>query len=292
MSRAPVPATPNVPPRVGIVQASNPAPATTERWEDGFAFEPEACEGGGVFDPCAVGIDLTPPAGPGVIEVEPFGVWAGDRCSTFGRTERDWAGRARRLLEAAQSKHLGRELWRGDLARDAGWPNKYLAQHTAQVLNGSPQTPEDALALLEQGLADCLAGGIGMIHATRQLVTLWSYRGALRFDGGQILTINGTRVVSEAGYDGSGPAADAGSAPAAAGPGSVWAYGTGLVTVRLGAIETQPGSLEDARAWAQATDRRTNDVQVVATRQVAYDYPPCCHVAVEVDIDPPASGGS
>lgn len=289
--RAPVDATPNVPPRSGLIQATDAPPNDPPEWEAGFAWLPEACGGSGVTDPCAP-TERNASQTRGRLEYEPFLVWAGDACSSFGYSERDWLGRARRLLEAEESYQIARELWRGDQARAAGWPNLFLASSTADELTSSPQEPLVVLAMLEQGLGAVGHGRRGVIHATRDLVTHWANGGALRRESGRILTIHDTLVISDSGYDGSGPGAGEGDDPVDASPGSVWAYGTTQVIVRRGAIETLPDNLNEARTWAQATDREINDIEVLAQRAAAATWDGCVHVAAEADIDPPSVGGS
>lgn len=196
---APVPQAPFT----GLIASSRVVEEGTERWGNGFTFAPEGCAGGGSFAPCDPGTkDI--PDNPGIMTVEPIGVWAGDKCSSFGFLARDYEGRARRLLEACESKQAEREFWRGDVARAQAWDNPFLTDGGARVL-GDGETPVAALACLEQALADGSCGMRGMIHATRQLVTVWSASNLIRVEGNRLLTINGNLVVSGAGYDGSGP---------------------------------------------------------------------------------------
>lgn len=288
---------PAAPPRVGLVASSRVVdrdPLDPEdRWRNGFEFSPESCAQAGVFDPCDSNPDLEIDTPSANVEFEPFAVWAGDKCSTFGFLKRDWQGRVRRILEACQSKQIEAEFWSGAQARasEGDWPNRYLAHPDSDVLSSGPENLTPALAMLEQGLADCGCGERGMIHAPRQVVSLWDSLNLLRREGNLILTINDTIVVPGAGYDGSGPGQGGGDdpTPTPAGPDSTWVYATGLVDVRLDAVTFIPENL--AETLAQATDRSDNTVEVRASRLAAATWDGCCHLAVETNVDLISLGG-
>lgn len=257
------------------------------RWVNGITWVPESCGAGGAFDPTCTpegtGLKAIPTREGDNPEYQPFVVWAGDKCSADSQWQRI-AERTQRLLEAIQDFQIESEFWRGDLAQasDPDWPNLFLASDDADVLATGSQEAPDALALLEQGFASCQRGQRGMIHAPRSVVTLWQEKGLLRHEGGFILTALDTIVVPGSGYDGSGP----GGTPAT--PGSVWAYATGLVDVRLDRVINVP----DAADIRSALDRSTNTVEFRAERYVAATWDGCCHLAVEVDAPAPSIGGS
>ncbi len=281
---APVAAQQLAPPRVGLL-ATLTAVAGDARMADGAAWQPESCDLGGVFDPvlCAPVATITPRVAPGIEESVPFGIWADDRCAPWDQ-ERDWQGRARRSLEATQSYQVAREFWTGTLAKAAtpDWPNRYLARPDSDVVSTGPESATDALACLEQGIAQTGHGRRGMIHATPQLVTHWQIGGALRREGGLLLTIMDTIVVPDAGYDGSGPNGE----PAA--EGSQWAYGTEVVQVHLGPIEYVP----DDPLSGEGFDRASNTVVVRAQRLARVQWDHCVHVAAEVNLSLCGVGGS
>lgn len=284
--RAPVQAQPAAPPRVGLVPQARVVNERDERWVGGFAYQPEGCAEAGTVDPCASG-SKTISDNAANVEFEPFGVWAGYKCSAHGDIEQDWRGRAERALEACTSKQVEAEFWTGEIAQamDAA-PNRYLASGDSDVLTDGAVPVNDALACLEQGLAECGCGSRGMIHATRQIVTLWQAGGALRRDGNQILTVNDTIVVPGAGYDGSGPDGQ----PAA--DGSVWAYATSLVDVRLSSIDVLPSNASGLDALMRgALHRGENTVEVRAERLAAATWDGCCHFAVEIDASLCGFGG-
>lgn len=283
---------PNLPasPRVSLLSSAQTPPAGDDpRWVQGFSWEPLLCsdETTRTFDNC------DPPAFDIPLQGEqksylPFGISASDKCSALGLS-RDgsgtsqeqifagWANRARRKLEVCQSSLIESEFWSGPIARAGGTDyasNTYLAGPGVDEL-GYALTPSDALACLEQFIASCSCGARGMIHAMPQLVSHWASGGSLRRDGNLILTINDTIVVPGAGYDGSGPnAAD----PIAPVDGAIWAYATGIVTLRLSPVEFIPGNLKEA------LNRSTNTIEVRAQR-VAAPTIDCCVGAVSLDQD-------
>jgi hypothetical protein len=166
-------------------------------------------------------------------------------------------------MEAATSKGLERVFWTGGSAPDPD--SQYLAHPDAVELSTTAVTPGYGLALLEQAIADCGAGGRGMIHAPVGVASLWGAGGGLSQEGPRLVApARGNVVVAGAGYPGSGKT---GAAPAA---GTAWAFATGMVQVRLGAIQILPETL------GEALDRRTNELTYRAERSVSAVFDPCC----------------
>lgn len=281
-------APPARPPRYGLIASAEVVEDLTSRWEGGFTFAPEGCGNSGrASTPCAGTTDsLDSAAGnPPVVEGEPFVVWAKDECSTFGFNARDYAGRARRQLEATQSFQVAQELWEGTLASADGLPNRALVDSGSDTVTTAPTGLQTALACLEQGLAQCGQGRRGMIHLTPQLLThLVGAQIGFR-EGNQVVTALGTLLVADAGYSGSGP----GGVPATT---AQWMYATSLIQIRLSAIDLIPGNFTEAMDRARAVDRRTNRVRLYAERLAAYAWDECCHLAAEVDIPACAIGGA
>lgn len=267
----------NTPPLVSLVRSARRVDEGDFRWENGFAFSPEGCEGGGILDPCGT-TEKTISDNPALVEYDPYVVYAGDKCSSFGWQDRDYQARARRFLEACQSKHIAAELWTGTLATSASFPNPFFTDIAGDVV-ATAVTPTEALACLEQGLAECQCGA-GMIHATPNVVTHWINAGLVLREGGLLMTYLGTIVVADGGYPGTGPG---GTEPAS---GAVWAYATGIVEVRLGEVQIFPATLKEA------LNRETNLIEFRAERMASAVWDNCCLLAASVDVELCIIGGS
>ena len=264
-----------------VSSSPGPAEGETERWENGYRFQPNALTGGGVADPCDAEAEFVPPTRPATEEFEPFIVWTGDRCSAFGFTAANYEERAREMLEEQESYFIARELWKGTQAQASSWPNLFLADESSDTLSNGPTAVVSAIACLEQALAECGRGSRGMIHVTPQLAAHLAALGnsLVRREGGMLLTLQDTIVVADAGYDGSGPDGTA------AGD-SQWAYATGMVTVRRSEPVNIPGSL------SEALDRSDNTVAFLAQRLASASWDGQCHFAAEVDLATCLIGGA
>lgn len=274
----------NRPPRgATLLRSVNEVVESDERWVRGLVWRPQLCDGqvvsatglcgGGSFS----GFTLPDDFGEFADYLPPF-VAAGAKCSAVGGEAAidDAVAAARALLDSCQTVGIARELWRGDVAKqggDADLPNEYLAHDgVVDVVVAGAVPARDALAALEQGLAECSCGGQGVIHAMPYTATIWSSLDLVeRQPDGRLLTALGTLVVADPGYDGSSPT---GAAPGAAWA-DAWAYATGMVDVRLGRVET---------AGDRTTiDRSNNDFAAWAYRPFSATFDPCCHLGVQVD---------
>lgn len=277
--RTPIAAPPAAPPRVGLIKSAN---VPQGKWDErGIEYGSEGCQMIETLADraCEPSEDKAPGTSGNAVEWDPYILVAADSCSALGFGARDWQGRARRLLLACESAQIEAELWNGTIADDEDLPNRALASEASDVLTSGPTGFTDALACLEQGLAECNCGQRGMIHAPRQLVTHWVALNLIRREGNFLLTALDTIVVPGAGYDGSGPYA-------AASEGSIWAYGTGIVDVRLGEIQIYGGPNREG------LDRTTNDIEIRAERKALASWDGCCHVAVEIDASLCGIGGA
>lgn len=261
------------PARFGLLQSFTPV-GEGERWQGGFSWEPESCGVGGTIAPCDDTDDLKDiPAddNPSLATFEPFVIWDGHRCSTFGGLTEDRQQRARNLLAASQSRKVEAELYNGTLATAEDWDNNFL-RNSASLENLSPSGSSPlvyGLAALEEALAECT--GRGVIHATVQTATLWQGAQVVRREGNLLLTALDTIVVAGAGYSGASPAGSVDASGATA-----WAYATGLVDVRL----------DQVVVFGDETtiDRRRNTWEVRAERLAAATFDPCCHFGINVDL--------
>jgi len=262
------------PPRVGLLVSANPVNETGNRWQAGLEFRPGICGRGGSWIPCETDPEeRTATRGGAPVTYRPVGLMADDACSAVAIDFAETRQRAEDTLTVWTSAQLEAELWTGAIGDAAGFTNQRLASDDAEEVSTAPMGYVDALACLEAALADCNGGGVGMIHAPRSVTTHWKAEGLLDAQGDLRLTTHGNIVVPGAGYDGSRDA----ETPAT--DGSVWAYATGLVDVRLGEIQVLPETLQQAVSGVT----RDNTVEVFAQRVAAAVFDPCCLLAVEVD---------
>ena len=103
------------------------------------------------------------------------------RRTTMAYSFADLQAQARRKFIAAEPRKIERELWTGDKAQAAGFPNNFLA-NAASVEDLGSKPLVYALAELTQYLADSIEGR-GMIHCTPYLLSMWAAAGALRREG-------------------------------------------------------------------------------------------------------------
>lgn len=284
----------------GLSVMENPAdPLDPEnRWVRGYRFNYGPCLTGYTLDPCEPE-PVPPVAGPaGERWIEPFVVAIDRTCSTWGWEAADYPTQALRIFEANEFGVIARELWRGDQAILSGWTNPdptpetggpgntYLAGdwdpefvNLITLSGGDPlvdtMNPVEGLAALEQALTGCNPGP-GVIHITKRLAIILGSYNALRSDGGRLFTINGTQVIADGAYDGSGP--DSLGKPAAS-DSYEWAYATGPITLR---IETQaPLLTPPANRFEQAVDKESNTIDFMAQRKASVSWG-CCHVGVAI----------
>jgi len=292
--RAPVPAPQARPPQYGLLAAAPTVDDPDLRvLAGGWSFQPEGCGlSGRDAVACAgnVGV-MDVAAGPEVVNGEAVWVWAGDECSSFGFTARDWQGRARRQLAATESYELADELWSGTVTtgEDPDLDNRFLAMPGANsdTVTTGPTAVGSALACAEQALAEALKGQQGMVHVTPQVLSHLAGEQRIVRSGNVWTTPMGHIVVADAGYDGSGPGG------AAADANGQWLYATPMIQVRLGPVEVIPGSLQDAQSLAQALDRGVNTITVIAGRLAGFQWAnECAHIAAQVDVPVCAIGGA
>lgn len=206
----------------------------------------------------------------------PYLIVAEDSCSTWGFEERDFKGRAERLLENAKHKAMEAEFWSGTQAIASGWPNNYLTR-ASDLVNETPgSVPSIArgFEILQQALAGCGFGGQGMIHVPVAAVpNLLNVRRV----GNLMLDMFDNIVVPGVGYPGTGPG---GSSPAA---GKTFMYATDLVMVREEPEPTViPDTFEEALDRGQAGE--PNKLRFRAEKFAAAYFDNACKFCCEVNL--------
>ncbi len=254
----PVEAPPLVANPVNLVRSSRiPADSTSGRWVNGFAYSPEGIGVLGVGDACSDNFEEMNHTDPFTSDWFPYVLTAEYRCSTFGHDSVDYKGRVTRLLDAATPRLLEWEFWGGELSQAASLDNSFLMEFAGVAYNAD--SIEKAIGAVENGLADCVVGGRGMIHLPPFVVPF--LRSIVRREGNLLLTDRDTIVVPGSGY-----ARYAGGANPNA---TMDIYGTGLTDVRLGEIVVE----DDI-----AMDRKTNTVVIKAQRYACVSWDELCEV--------------
>lgn len=183
--------------------------------------------------------------------------------------------------KAVAQKAVERELWEGVATQNATPASKasYLRRATsnggADVVTSAGVSPEKALWLIEQSIAESPTGGPGVIHMTPDVASALGSR--LRyFEKNDIdantfaITRIGTLVVIGAGYTGAGPE---GASGAAATDTNKWIFATGSVTVELGRAFLQEYSVPS-----------TNDHKALISLPAAVHFDPSIFSAAQVTL--------
>jgi len=272
------------PPRVSLL-ASAEEVTDGERWQTGIAFEPLACgtQGGYHLDDCersdeseSEDFDDKPIVDESrLVTFSPYTAYYGDVCSFALYRSRNYEELAANAYAVAESSLMAAELWAGEVATAAGNDNAYFADGNADVVGGTWPVI-NGLARLQQELADTMPGR-GMIHATKDVASLWYTAGAIYRQGNLLLDYCDNIVVADAGYPGIGPTGQLRTETTA------WAYATDVVQVRRdGRITLLPSVAEGMRGGALIRD--TNTVEWRAERIVAAYWSSCAHIAIELDL--------
>jgi hypothetical protein len=211
-----------------------------------------------------------------IVVFVPYLVVVDDDCSTFGFEERDFKGRALRLLDNATPWGVEHELWTGALAAAKGWPNNSLMNEERVEDVTPPTVPsvERGLAILQDALASCGFGGQGMIHIPSQAPLSML---KVRRVGQMVYDVMDNLVIPGAGYPGTGPG---GAMPKA---GCAFLAATDLVMTRTESEGTIfPDSFAEAMDWGQGGE--PNTIRFQAQRYAAAYFDGACQFAVEVQL--------
>jgi hypothetical protein len=273
-------APPLTPPRYSLLTCATVID-DAERWQQGVQWAPESDHWGqavelGCDGSAAVIGEGTILSNPDVDSAYPFVVSASDRCSTFGFKARDYEGRARRLLEADQSRQIAYEFWHQTIG--AGNASVGLNDIT-MVITGTACSVVTAFGLMEGWAAERIKNRRAMIHCSPQVLSAAHAAYLLEQVGPLWVTPMGTVVVADAGYDG--------GATTHISPGATEqvAFVTPWVSVRLSPVEINPGTGEEALRLA--TDRSTNTVTYTAQREALIQWDKVATTPAGIVIDIP-----
>lgn len=258
-------------PKYGLLDAAQVMPPSVdEHWLNGATIRAYSSDLPDVWAPCNEGsvADIKNDGGPTLQPTfGPFTVYLPVTCNTFSsRPDDEFRARATAAFEAKEGWAVEREL-----AQGIGQPlNPFLGDINADVLSGVALTPMEALALLEDAIADTAEGG--MIHADPGTVIAWAST-YLVFESGQNMrTAVGTPVAVGRGYRNARV-----QGHAAPGAKQAWAFASGPVQVRRTNIEIMAPTL------AESLDRTTNGVTEYVERHYLVDWDTSLQAAVLVD---------
>lgn len=193
----------------------------------------------------------------------PFQIEVRLKTSTLGMTPKEVGQLAKTYMDIVTQKAIEREFWTGEIATAAGFTeNRFLTGTTATALTASALTgtarPKFDLGVLEQALAGCGIGEVGVIHIPHVLAM------PLDLDihkKGYPVTPAGNKVVIGSGY-------------VAANPLTPMMVATGPVSVELGPV---------TKTWqkdSDAVDAATNTIEHIFTREAAVVWSNGCHFTI------------
>lgn len=264
----------------GLLSVAQMPTEGDDHWQNGVLYETDPCSRANITTTdCPV-----PPADKQRTATlalrcsEPFTVYTMPVCSAVG-----FIDRAERVAVAAltsgEARAVEREFWTGEFGTEphlaanlaaATGTDGCVTQTAATVVTGSPMTPVEGLALLEEALSSCY-GNEGVIHITPATLTLLETNSTIQRDGTRLRSPNGHLVAAGAGYPGTGP--DGTTPPA----GVRWMYATGAVFARRSQVNVPQSRAQDV------LDRNKNSVFLVAERTYVLGWE-CCHLAVPVRV--------
>lgn len=263
------------PPALTLVGASKDVTPAGDRWINGAAIWPYPRDLPDVFDPCQASSSAGHAKDAGTATAEElfgaFNVVEGITCTTRSThyDPAEWQRRAQVALNAYMHWSIEHEFAAGALKPD----NPHLGQTAGcTTLNGgSPTSAKNAVALLEQNIAD--KGGNGVIHMQPSVFSQYWHEApqAMFIQNGVAKTALGTIVVPGVGYTGSAPDGTAQSGTV------TWAYATGQVQHMLSNVVLLPDTI------SQATDRAQNLTTFRVEVYTLIPWDQRIHSAVKID---------
>lgn len=249
-------------------------------WEAGIKFNPEDCSlDSGMLAPCFTTDMDAENNCLDFIDYTPLVAWISITDSTWNIDSKDFKGRVKRALAAQVSHILATELWTGAVAQANSLQNIYLANEGAVTIinSGDPMALVQGFAELQERLALCMFGGVGMIHVPPRVLTLLQSAHLIHTeidrDTGIIhyMDKRGNVVISDSGYNGSAPDGSVDATHSTA-----WIYATGPVGVATGEPKVDP------EKDSQAVNRGSNDITFYAYQFVAATWDGCCLIGANL----------
>jgi hypothetical protein len=172
----------------GLLSSARPL---TGAWQRGVTFLGSACLGpeGQVYCPPSP-TPKTKSAPGDVASFDPIGIILGVECTTLSRDRAESI--AADALDATREWQLGQELQTGALTANPSFADAVALPAATDIV--------EALAALEQDVADSIFGRLAYIHASPANMTRLLAAQAIWRDGRTWRTASGNTVVSSPGY--------------------------------------------------------------------------------------------
>lgn len=225
--------------------------------------------GGGVLQTDTV-FENTNGRTPSSLEYTPFFVETRVSGSTMEFGADSKREKAEEALNIVQQKAIEQEVWTGALSKmltgtDEFRRNRYFSDFNDPnfiSLSDTALSPNNALALMEEGIGERTLGIRGVIHMPRRIASLASIE-ADSGDSEILYTELGNYVIAGSGYTKIGT--------------DYWLFGTGPMTVVLGAAQIIPVE------HSQAVDTRKNNIEYIAQKPVGVFWTTSTVLGVKVD---------
>lgn len=205
---------------------------------------------------------------------EPFTVYGSYKCSTVGRPVSEAHAIALGRLKRNKERAIEQIFWTGNTTVGSVSPSLQGGNDSCGVLPvdltplAGALSTVSAIATLESAIADCIPGGVGVIHFNYGFLPYMASNYLVNEKDGKFYSPSGQLIIAGAGYPGTGP----GNIPAAAG--ETWLFATGPMAVYESDIFYTAN--ED-----QSIDRRVNSITYIAEQTFSVIWE-CCLFAVRV----------
>lgn len=197
-----------------------------------------------VADDCETVLNKEVADFPDAATALPFLAYQGLQCSTLSSDPENMDERLDHALDVHVSAAFANELMTGTVSGGPSFASE------AVVITAGAQSRINAMVDLETHLAEVLLGGVGFIHVTPALLTLYVGDGYAVRDGDLWRTPTGHIFVADAGYDGTANPDGEAEATAA----QAWVYASGPVFHAIGRVSPVARRNQESRDMERNID--------------------------------------
>lgn len=262
----------------GILSAIEPIHLSDPHWQTGLEWELD----------CSVAVSSTLPPCPDPVaekgtddglvfcSADPFTVYGSYKCPPVGRPANEAAVIATNRLRRNKERGVEQIFWTGITPVGIINPSLQGGNDSCGIapIDLCPikaLNPVAAIAALESNIAECVPGGLGVLHVTFGFLPYLAANHLLFERDGKLYTPSGQLIIAGAGYPGSGP----GNVPAA--PGETWIFASGPVAVYYSDVFLTPSHID------QAIDRSLNNVTFFTEQTFAVIFE-CCLFSIRISL--------